>query len=109
AGALNLCSYLCRQHGMGKAFITELTTSPEFFNLFRYIRKQQYLGLEWALERIQDFPYKLDLDLGRSALGKREAFAAVTNIETLSDQYLPILDDSWFNTMLATCAIPKLY
>lgn len=30
AGALNLCSYLCRQHGMGKAFITELTTSPEF-------------------------------------------------------------------------------
>ncbi|HHF2851060.1 TPA: patatin family protein [Vibrio diabolicus] len=109
AGALNLCSYLCRQHGMGKAFITELTTSPEFFNLFRYIRKQQYLGLEWALERIQDFPYKLDLDLGRSALGGRGAFAAVTNVETLSDQYLPILGDTWFNTMLATCAIPKLY
>lgn len=59
AGALNLCAYLCRQHGMGKAFITDLTTSNEFFNLFRYIRKKQYLGLEWALERIQDYPYKL--------------------------------------------------
>ena len=109
AGALNLCPYLCRQHGMGKAFITELTTSPEFFNLFRYIRKQQYLGLEWALERIQDFPYKLDLDMGRKALGTRGAFAAVTDVETLSDQYLPMLGDSWFQTMLATCAIPKLY
>ncbi|PFG55828.1 putative patatin/cPLA2 family phospholipase [Vibrio sp. ES.051] len=109
AGALNLCAYLCRQHGMGKAFITDLTTSTEFFNLFRYIRRQQYLGLEWALERIQGFPYKLDLDLGRAALGGRGAFAAVTNVDTLSDQYMPILGDAWFNTMLATCAVPKLY
>lgn len=109
AGALNLCPYLCRQHGMGKAFITELTTAPEFFNLFQYIRNKQYMGLEWALDRIQDFPYKLDLDLGRKALGERKAFAAVTNVETLSDQYLPMLGDSWFTTMLATCAIPKLY
>ncbi|MEF1310065.1 DUF6363 domain-containing protein [Vibrio mytili] len=109
AGALNICPYLCRQHGMGKAFITELTTSPDFFNLFGYIRKKQYLGLDWALERIQDFPYKLDLDLGRKTLGDRLAFAAVTNVENLSDQYLPMLGDSWFNTMRATCAIPKLY
>lgn len=109
AGALNLCAYLCRQHGMGKAFITDLTTSNEFFNLFRYIRKKQYLGLEWALERIQDYPYKLDLDMGKTALGARGAFAAVTNVDTLSDQYLPILGGDWVNTMVATCAIPKLY
>ncbi len=109
AGALNLCPYLCRQHGMGKAFITELTTSPNFFNLFQYIRNQHYLGLEWALERIQDFPYKMDFDLGRKTLGNRKAFAAVTNVETLSDQYLPLFGESWFSTMLATCAIPKLY
>lgn len=109
AGALNLCSYLCRQHGLGKAFITELTTSPEFFNLIRYIRNKQYLGLEWALERIQDYPYKLDVDLGRKALRGRGAFAAVTNAQTLADQYLPILGDEWRDTMVATCAIPKLY
>ncbi|BCN23740.1 patatin-like phospholipase family protein [Vibrio alfacsensis] len=109
AGALNLCAYLCRQHGLGKAFITDLTTSPEFFNLIRYIRNKQYLGLEWALERIQDYPYKLDLDLGKRALGKRRAFAAVTNVNSLADQYLPILSDDWLNTMVATCAIPKLY
>ncbi|MGR5469760.1 patatin-like phospholipase family protein, partial [Vibrio astriarenae] len=109
AGALNLCSYLCRQHGLGKAFITELTTSPEFFNLIRYIRNKQYLGLEWALERIQDYPYKLDVDLGRKALRGRGAFAAVTNAQTLADHYLPILGNEWRDTMVATCAIPKLY
>lgn len=47
--------------------------------------------------------------MGRKALGIRGAFAAVTDVETLSDQYLPMLGDSWFQTMLATCAIPKLY
>ncbi|MGR5235748.1 patatin-like phospholipase family protein [Vibrio alfacsensis] len=109
AGALNLCSYLCRQHGLGKAFITELTTSPEFFHLIRYIRNKQYLGLDWALERIQDYPYKLDVDLGRKALGERGAFAAVTNAQTLADQYLPLLGHDWRNTLVATCAIPKLY
>lgn len=39
AGALNISAFLCRQHGLGKAFITELTTTPEFFHLFSYIRK----------------------------------------------------------------------
>ncbi|MDF2154229.1 patatin-like phospholipase family protein [Vibrio sp. CAU 1672] len=109
AGALNLCSYLCRQHGMGKAFITDLTTSTHFFNLFRYIRHNQYLGLDWALERIQQYPYKLDIDLGRRALGERRAFAAVTDIDSLTDHYLPMLGDNWFLTLVATCAIPKLY
>ncbi|WP_045394303.1 patatin-like phospholipase family protein [Vibrio rotiferianus] len=109
AGALNLCAFLCRQHGMGKAFITDLTTSTEFFNLFGYIRKKQYLGLEWALERIQEYPYKLDLDLGHRSLGHRRAFAAVTDTHSLSDRYLPMLGKRWFETMIATCAIPKLY
>ncbi len=33
AGALNLSAYLCRQKGIGRSFILELTTSPEFFPL----------------------------------------------------------------------------
>ncbi|KGK17884.1 esterase [Vibrio navarrensis] len=109
AGALNLCSYLCRQHGLGKAFITELTTSQEFFNLFSYIRNKQYLGLDWALDKICAYPYKLDLDLGETSLACRQAFASVTDTSTLTDKYLPIFGPNWYQTMLATCAIPKLY
>ncbi len=109
AGALNLCAFLCQQHGLGRAFLCELTTQPEFFHLFSYIRKKQYLGLEWALDKICDFPYKLDLDMGRRVLGERQAFAAVTHEDSLHDHYLPMLEEDWYKVMLATCAIPRLY
>ena len=94
---------------MGKAFTTELTQSKEFFNLIRYIRNKQHMRLEWALDRIKKPPFNLDLAYGQAILGPRQAFAAVTDIDTLSDQYLPLFGDDWERTMIATCAIPKLY
>ncbi|NIY82094.1 patatin-like phospholipase family protein [Vibrio hepatarius] len=109
AGALNLSAFLCRQRGIGKSFILELTTDPAFFNLFSYIRRRQYLGLDWALDQISDFPYKLDIDLGRKVLGNREAYAAVTDARRLIDIYLPMLKDDWKKVLVATCAIPRLY
>lgn len=109
AGALNLCAFLCRQSGLGKAFILDLTMDDQFFNLFRFIRRKQKLNLDWALDRIREYPYKLDLDLGRHALGEREAFAAVTDTTLLHDCYLPMMEDNWFDVMRATCAIPGLY
>ncbi|WP_072668532.1 patatin-like phospholipase family protein [Vibrio injensis] len=109
AGALNLCSYLCRQHGLGKAFILELTTDPQFFHLFSYIRRKQYMNLDWALDKISDYPYRLDLDMGRHVLGQRKAFAAVTEAQSLTDAYFPMLDNDWREVLIATCAIPGLY
>ncbi|USD33404.1 MULTISPECIES: patatin-like phospholipase family protein [Vibrio] len=109
AGALNLCAYLCRQRGLGRSFILELTTEPEFFNLFRYIRRKQYLGLDWALDKISEFPYKLDIDMGRRVLADRKAYAAVTDTRRLLDHYLPMLEDDWRKVLIATCAIPRLY
>ncbi|MEL0610142.1 patatin-like phospholipase family protein [Vibrio echinoideorum] len=109
AGALNLCAYLCRDKGLGRSFVLDLTTSPEFFNLFSYIRHRKNLGLEWALEQIMAYPYKLDLDLGRQTLGDRQLFAAVTDSKDLRDHYFPLLGEDWYKVMIATCAIPRLY
>ncbi|MCG3722906.1 patatin-like phospholipase family protein [Vibrio cincinnatiensis] len=109
AGALNLCAYLCRQHGLGKAFILELTTDPQFFHLFSYIRRKQPLNLDWALDKICHYPYRLDLDMGRSTLGTRKAFAAVTDLISLKDAYFPMLGNDWREILTATCAIPGLY
>jgi predicted patatin/cPLA2 family phospholipase len=109
AGALNLCGFLCRQRGIGRSFILELTTQPEFFHLFSYIRRKRYLGLDWALEKICDYPYRLDIDMGRQVLGSRQAYAAVTNTADLRDRYLPMLKSEWRKVMVATCAIPRLY
>lgn len=109
AGAMNLCAFLCRQNGIGRSFILDLTTDSEFFNLFRYIRRKQYMDMDWALEKICDYPYRLDIDMGRKVLSGREAFAAVTDTNRLSDHYLPMLQDDWRRVLLATCAIPRLY
>ncbi|MGF1755252.1 DUF6363 domain-containing protein [Vibrio makurazakiensis] len=109
AGALNLCAYACREPGLGKSFILDLTTAPEFFNLFAYIRHRKGLGIEWALEQVLSYPYKLDLDLGRQVLGERKIYGAVTDTQNLQDHYLPLLGEDWYKVMLATCAIPRLY
>ncbi len=109
AGALNLCAFLCRQSGLARSFITELTTDPQFFHLFSYIRRKQYLDLDWALNKICEYPYKLDIDMGRRVLGKRRAMAAVTDSATMLDAYLPMLGDNWFKALIASCAIPRLY
>ncbi|MEB5538865.1 patatin family protein [Vibrio cholerae] len=109
AGALNLCAFLSRQTGLSKAFILELTTRAEFFHLFSYIRRKQYMNMQWALDRIGEYPYRLDLDMARQALGKRKAYAAVTSADDLKDAYFPMLGADWQQVLLATCAIPGLY
>ncbi|WP_114767412.1 patatin-like phospholipase family protein [Vibrio rhodolitus] len=110
AGALNLAAFLCRQKGIGRSFILDLTTSSEFFHLFSYIRSKQYLGLDWALDKICDYPYRLDVDMGRRVLGNnRQAFAAVTESSQLIDRYLPMLGPDWQKVLIASCAIPRLY
>ncbi|WP_162046010.1 patatin-like phospholipase family protein [Vibrio taketomensis] len=109
AGALNLAAFLCRQKGIGRSFILDLTTSSEFFHLFSYIRRKQYLGLDWALDKICDYPYRLDVDLGRRVLGQRQAYAAVTDSSLLIDRYLPMLSHDWKQVLIASCAIPRLY
>jgi predicted patatin/cPLA2 family phospholipase len=109
AGALNLSAFLCRQRGIGRSFILDLTTDPEFFHLFSYIRRKRYLGLDWALDKICDYPYRLDIDMGHRVLGNRKAYAAVTDTKRLSDHYLPMLQEDWRKVLIATCAIPRLY
>ncbi len=109
AGALNICSYLCRQPGLSKSFVLDLTTDKEFFHLFSYIRQGKSMNLDWALDKICRYPYKLDLDLGRKTLRNRDAFATVTEVSHIRDHYIPMLSSDWFDVMRATCAIPGLY
>ncbi len=109
AGALNICAYLCRQVGLGKSFLVELTTDPRFFHLFSYIRQKQNMNIDWALDSISRYPYKLDMDLGRRILRNRGAYASVTEVTHIRDEYLPLMSEAWYDIMRATCAIPGLY
>ncbi|MGL5470770.1 MAG: patatin-like phospholipase family protein [Shewanella sp.] len=109
AGAMNLCAFLSGQVGLSKAFILELTTRSEFFHLLSYVRRRQYINMQWALDRVCESPYGLNLELARQTLGQRKAYAAVTEVDNLKDAYLPMLGSDWQQVLLATCAIPGLY
>ncbi|MBL4828675.1 MAG: patatin-like phospholipase family protein [Aliivibrio sp.] len=113
AGALNLCAFLSRQHGFSKKYLTEIIANPKFFNLFDYVRYSKNMDLNWAFSQLNQSPHKFDIDMARFTLADRTALAAVTNEQTLRDNYFPLLSTEptppLIDVLKATCAIPMLY
>ncbi|STQ75153.1 patatin-like phospholipase family protein [Grimontia hollisae] len=110
AGALNISSYITRQRGFGHHFITQYTTNARFFNLMKYVRRQQFMDLDWALEMAGPAnPEGLNVGKAREILLDRTAYACVTNAHTLEPHYFPMFGENWLEVLKATCAIPMLY
>ncbi|WP_249199224.1 patatin family protein [Photobacterium sp. GJ3] len=110
AGALNLSSFISRQHQFGHNFIVNLTTQQEFFNLYHYLSQQKPMNLDWAFDQLDQHGHTpLDLATARRVLTYRQAFACATRKDTLQDIYLPMYQDNWRDVLRATCAIPLLY
>lgn len=110
AGALNLSSFISRQHKYGYHFIVDYTTENEFFNLYKYLSKQKPMNLDWALDRVAEAgPMQLDIATARQVLRHRTALACATRKDTLEDIYLPMFQDDWQEVLRASCAIPVLY
>ncbi|WP_244323535.1 patatin-like phospholipase family protein [Salinivibrio costicola] len=110
AGALNLTAYVCQQHRYGYRFITELTTQERFFHLMKYVRRQHHMDLDWALSTaLPGHEAALDIETAKLHLNGREAYACVTEVDTLKPAFFSITDDTWPDALKATCAIPLLY
>ncbi|WP_413111618.1 patatin-like phospholipase family protein [Thaumasiovibrio sp. DFM-14] len=111
AGALNVASFVSRQPQFGFRFISELTTQDRFFNLFKFIRQQQSMDLDWLLkEATSGGAIDLDFSTAQKTLSEgRHALAGVTHKSSLQDFYFPIFGHDWFTLAKATCAIPMLF
>jgi len=110
AGALNLSSYISRQPRFGYNFIVNYTTDNEFFNLYKYLRKQKPMNLDWALQTVAPGgSLQLDLVTAQEVLQHRAALACATRKDTLQDIYLPMYQKDWREVLRATCAIPIIY
>ncbi|OOE33005.1 hypothetical protein BZG05_12125 [Salinivibrio kushneri] len=110
AGALNMSAYVCQQYQYGYRFITQLTTQERFFHLMKYVRRQHYMDLDWALDTA--LPGKetaLDMEAARRHLQSRYAYACATDVDTLQPAFFSLTEDSWPDALKATCAIPLLY
>ncbi|GAB3514603.1 patatin-like phospholipase family protein [Photobacterium alginatilyticum] len=110
AGALNLSSFISRQHKFGYQFIVDYTTDNEFFNLYKYLSKQKPMNLDWALETVAPGgSLQLDVKTARQVLRHRLALACATRKDTLQDIYLPMYNSDWREVLRASCAIPVIY
>ncbi|OOE87666.1 hypothetical protein BZG74_10445 [Salinivibrio sharmensis] len=110
AGALNMSAYVCQQYQYGYRFITQLTTQERFFHLMKYVRRQHYMDLDWALDTA--LPGKetaLDMEAARHHLQNRYAYACATDVDSLQPAFFSLTEDSWPDALKATCAIPLLY
>ena len=110
AGALNLSSFISRQSRFGYHFIRDVSMDDKFFNLYKYLSKQQPMNLEWALQQVSSSGlYPLDVVTAHKTLAHRTALACATRKDTLQDYYLPMYQQDWGDVLLASCAIPLLY
>ena len=110
AGALNLSSFISRQPQFSYHFIRDISMDDKFFNLYKYLSKQQPMNLEWALQQVSSSGlYLLDIETAHKTLAHRTALACATRKDTLQDYYLPMYQQDWSEVLLATCAIPLLY
>jgi predicted patatin/cPLA2 family phospholipase len=110
AGALNVSSFVAKQRGIGLDFILNYTTRERFFDMNKFLQKQQPMDLDWAFDFVNSGEFPLDLERGKQNLGdERVALACITDVEELKDYYYPIFADNWFDVLRATCAIPMLY
>ncbi|MEC6906949.1 patatin family protein [Photobacterium piscicola] len=110
AGALNLSSFISRQPRFGYHFIRNVSMDDQFFNLYKYLSKQQPMNLEWALQQVSASGlYPLDIATAHKTLTHRTALACATRKDTLQDYYLPMYQQDWSEVLLASCAIPLLY
>ena len=110
AGALNLSSFISRQPRFGYHFIRNVSMDDQFFNLYKYLSKQQPMNLEWALQQVSASGlYPLDIATAHKTLAHRTALACATRKDTLQDYYLPMYQQDWQEVLLASCAIPLLY
>ncbi|SMY15711.1 patatin-like phospholipase family protein [Photobacterium aquimaris] len=110
AGALNLSSFISRQPRFGYHFIRDVSMDDNFFNLYKYLSKQQPMNLDWALQQVSPSGlYPLDIATAHKTLVHRTALACATRKDTLQDYYLPMYQQDWSEVLLASCAIPLLY
>ncbi|MGF1703784.1 patatin family protein [Photobacterium makurazakiensis] len=107
SGSLNLASYICGQQRHAYRVITEATTTPHFFDIYRYISGREGLNLDWLIEQTQT-KLELDWQQGRENMRHRTVLATASSVDCHQASYFDLAIDDWKSSLKASCAIPGL-
>lgn len=105
AGSLNIASYICEQHRHAYRVISELTTMPKFFNMYRFLLGQQGLDLDWLLQQAPEH-LQLDWIKGNKNMQHRTFLAVSSEITQYQAVYFDLMTDDKIFSLKTSCNIP---
>lgn len=104
AGACNLSSHLGNQHGRNYRCFTDYMIRPDFFSLKKFLRGGHYMDLDWFWDHLA----KVD-PLNVAGASRRAFYVGVTNVETGEPEYLRAREETLFDALKASSALPVMY
>lgn len=104
AGACNLSSHLGKQHGRNYRCYTDYMLKPEFLSLKKYVRGGHYMDLDWFWDYLTDVE-----PLNVAGASKPEFYVVVTNVRTGEPEYLRAREETLFDALKGSSAMPLLY
>lgn len=117
AGAQNLSSFITRQLGFAQTSISNLSRSPQFFNLSRSLTGKNTVDLDWYFNQVGTLgqtdkpkqPHKLNTQCGVKKLAQRQLLISTTNISNYQANFFSPNQENWLTLLKASSALPFLY
>jgi predicted patatin/cPLA2 family phospholipase len=107
-GAMNLSSYLSRQHGRNFRIYRDICTDKQFISFGKYLRGGHWLDLDWLWwQMASSEPF--DVHRAMQAVQGKQLYFATTRVDTGGAEYLSPSASSWMDCLKASAALPVLY
>lgn len=108
AGSLNLASYICGHKGHAYRIIEQVTRSPDFFKLSRFLLTGEGMDLDWLIDKTEsDIP--LNWKVGQAHLNTKQVLAVAAHATNFETKYFDLSTNNWKDILRASCAIPALH
>ncbi|MDD9158238.1 alpha/beta fold hydrolase [Aliivibrio sp. S4TY2] len=108
AGSLNLASYICGHKGHAYRIIDQVTRSPDFFKLSRFLLTGEGMDLDWLIDKTEsDIP--LNWKVGEEHLTTKQVLAVAAHATNFETKYFDLSTSNWKDILRASCAIPALH
>lgn len=107
AGSLNIASYICEQHRHAYRVISELTTTQNFFSVYRFLFEHKGLDLDWLLQQAPEH-LQLDWVKGKENMQHRTFLAVSSELTQFQVVYFNLKTDDKIFALKTSCNIPVI-
>ncbi len=110
AGACNLASHLAGQYDRNYAININLSTTPDFINVWRFMRGGHFMDIDWLWEAsMQHYPIHAQEMIARLNHQRKEFIVVGTSIETGLPMYLTPDPDTLADYIKVSSSVPFFY